>query len=95
MLKKNVKILNYRVILEKETDDKGKTVYVSFVPNLGLSDYGDTIEEALENTEKLIKFHVECLISEEEAVPVPDNPNNILITNSQIKIETSKKWAFA
>lgn len=57
-------ILNYRVILEKDIYEDGTPVYVTHVPTLGISDYGLTFEEALGNTEKLIKFHIESLIEE-------------------------------
>lgn len=87
MKRKNMKILNYRVILEKETANNGETAYVSYVPSLGISDYGDTVEETLNRTEELIRFHLECLIEEGERIPLPDDPANILVTNSQIRID--------
>jgi len=72
MEKKETKVLNYRVIIEKEHYDDGTPVYSTYVPTLGIADYGPTIEEALENTKEGIKFHIECLIEEGEKVPFPD-----------------------
>lgn len=91
----NTKILNYRVLVEKEVYEDGSPVYVTQVPSLGISDYGETIEEALANTEKLVKFHVESLIEEGEAVPAPDDFRNIIVTTSQVEISSAKKLAFA
>lgn len=91
----NTKILSYRVLVEKEVYEDGSPVYVTQVPSLGISDYGETIEEALANTEKLVKFHVESLIEEGEAVPTPDDIKNIIITTSQVEISPAKKLAFA
>ena len=53
----DTKVLNYRVIVEKEKKGKG-FVYVSYVPSLGISDFGKTIDEAIKNTEKAIKLYV-------------------------------------
>lgn len=97
MAKKKLKTtaLNYRVLIEKESYEDGTPVYVTHVPALGVSDYGLTVEEALANTEKLIKFHVECLIDEGEAVPAPDDLNTIFVTTSQVEIAPKKRFAFA
>lgn len=95
MEKKEAKVLNYRVIIEKEHYDDGTPVYSIYVPTLGIADYGPTIEEALENTKEGIKFHIECLIEEGEKVPLPDNVFDSLIVNSQVEIVPSKKLEFA
>lgn len=93
--KVKTEVFNYRVIIERERYDDGKSVYAAYVPALGISDYGPTFEKALENTEKLIKFHVECLIEEGEPVPAPDDLTNILVTTSQVEITPKKAFAFA
>lgn len=64
------KVLNYKVLIEKEAQN-GKSIYVTQVPTLGISDYGDTLEKALKNTEKLIKFHIKSLIDENTEIPAP------------------------
>lgn len=55
------KVLNYRVFIEKESYDDGTPVFVSFVPALGISDYGPTLEASLKSTEKMIKFHLSAV----------------------------------
>ncbi|MFH1896505.1 MAG: type II toxin-antitoxin system HicB family antitoxin [bacterium] len=89
------KTLKYRVLVEKETADKGTNIYVTQVPTLGISDYGNTIEEALENTKKLIKFHIECLLEEGEPIPEPDNSDELVIASPSIEFETSRELVFA
>jgi len=93
--KTKTEFLSYRVLVEKEKYEDGSPVYVTQVPSLGISDYGETIEEALANTEKLIKFHVESLIEEGEAVPAPDDIKNIIVTTTQVEISPAKKLALA
>jgi len=93
--KTGTQILSYRVVVEKEAYQDGSQVYVTQVPSLGISDYGGTIEEALAHTERLIKFHIESLVEEGEAVPVPDDIRNIIVTTSQVQISSAKKLAFA
>ena len=93
--KLRTKVLNYRVIIEKEHYDDGTPVYSTQVPTLGISDYGPNIEKALENTKECIKFHIECLIEEGEKVPLPDDVYNSLVTNSQVEIVPSKRLEFA
>lgn len=78
MNKKEAQVLNYRVIIEKEHYEDGAPVYSTQVPTLGISDYGPTIEEALQNTKECIKFHIECLIEEGEKIPLPHFPNQPL-----------------
>lgn len=53
-------VLDYRVVIEKEDMD-GKTVYNAFCPTLGLSDYGNSIDQAIDRIRKLMKFHIESL----------------------------------
>lgn len=91
---KQTYILNYRVLVEKETYDDGTPVYVTQVPTLGISDYGPTLEKALENTQNLIKFHIESLIEERENVPAPDDLTNLIVTSSQIEIRPERAIAF-
>lgn len=69
------KILNYLIIIEPdERTGTREAGYSVFCPVLGLADGGDTIEEAIKNIEKLITFHLECLLEEKK------NSFNSLIT---------------
>lgn len=83
-------ILNYRIIVEKEHQDNDKIVYVTYVPTLGISDCGDTIDEALKQTEKAIKLYVETLVEEKEAIPPPDTEEAFMtIKKIEFKIPKS------
>jgi len=74
-------IANYRVIIEKDTQTgTKKSGYVAYVPTLGIVDDGYTIEEALDNTRKTIKFHLECLVEEGKYIPEPDSDEYFVTT---------------
>ncbi len=60
-------LLQYQVLIKRE----GKT-YISYVPTLGISDFGKTIEETQKNTENAIICHIEGLIKTNTDVPAPD-----------------------
>jgi len=82
------KILNYRIIIEKEEKN-----YVAFCPTLGLSDYGKTIDQAIERIKKLIKFHIESLL--QLGYPVPaEKEITTLITSVEIPFSSSIKIAY-
>ena len=57
-------VLNYRIIVEKEKYDDGSTVHVAYFPSLGISDYGDTVEDVLESIKDGIRLAVESLAEE-------------------------------
>ena len=65
-----MKILNYRILVEKEKQGKN-AVFVAHVPSLGISDFGKTIDEAVKNTEKAIKLYVETLKETGNNIPEP------------------------
>lgn len=73
------KILNYRVIVEKEPFKKG-IVYVAYAPTLGLSDFGKSVEEAVRNLEKEIKLYLETLIELKKPIPSPDGEEYFVTT---------------
>lgn len=89
------KVLNYNVLIKRESYKSGKNVYVASVPTLGISDYAKTSDKALDNIQKLIKFHIDCLVKENEAIPEPDNASSYLIGNSQVEIQTDQNFAFS
>lgn len=62
------KSYNYTIVIEKEIHNK-KEVYVTYVPTLGISDFGKTVEEALKNTEKAIKLYIETLAELKKPIP--------------------------
>lgn len=76
---KKGKILNYLIIIEPDkrigTDE---SCYSVFCPILGLSDSGDSIEDAMNNMKGLIKFHLECLTKEGEKIPIEAHERGIV-----------------
>lgn len=81
-------VLKYNVLIKKE----GKQ-YISYVPTLGISDFGKNIEEAKKNTEKAIVLHVEGLIKTDDQVPAPDT-QEFFISQSQVTVPSNIKFAF-
>jgi len=55
------RILNYRIIIEPEKIGR-KTVNNAYCPTLGLADFGNSIDEAIQRIQSLIKFHIESLL---------------------------------
>ena len=71
-------ILNYRIIIEPEISEDGSRVYVGFCPTLGISDYGDTVEDVLASMKDGIELAVESLTKEKKEVPVDDIERQII-----------------
>jgi len=71
-----MKLFNYTVILEPETDPEFKDYYNASVPALpGCFSYGASRQEALENIKEAILCYLEDLIKHGEAIPpdiIPD-----------------------
>ncbi|MGB9706489.1 MAG: type II toxin-antitoxin system HicB family antitoxin [Microgenomates group bacterium] len=83
------KVLNYRVIIKPDKrTGTGESCFSALCPTLGIADDGDTFEEALNNLQKLIKFHLECLVKEKEEIPV-DEPEKEIITTTKIELSPS------
>lgn len=83
------RVLNYRIVVEKEKQNKGY-LYVAYVPSLGISDFGKTIEEAVKNTEKAIKLYLETLIDLKKPIPTPDN-EEYFVTSKKVELTISSK----
>ena len=77
-------IASYRIIIEPETQ-KGQKVYNAYCPTLGITDYGDTIEEVLESINYGIQLAIEVLIEEGKEIPV-DNIKEQVITSTEVAI---------
>lgn len=92
MEKKEAKVLNYRVIIEKEYYDDGTPVYTAYVPTLDIADYGDTIDKVLESLKDGIELAVECLIDEGKPVPVDNFEENIIV-NTQVPVPVGVRVA--
>ena len=76
-------VLNYRVIIEKETYPDGTLVYTAYVPTLGVTDYGPTIDAVLQSLKDGILLAIESLAKDSEEVPV-DHPEETIIVNTQV-----------
>lgn len=83
-MKQSKAVLDYRVILRLDKSlCSEKSCYVAFCPTLGVVDDGDTPQEALDNLQGTITFHIECLQQEHKEIPV-DRPNEELVTTTQV-----------
>ncbi len=56
----NTKVLNYRILVEKEKNGK-KNTYVAYAPTLGISDFGTTVDKAVSNIEKAMKLYIQYI----------------------------------
>jgi len=81
----NKKFLNYRILIEKE-QHKRKDVYVAYAPSLGISDFGQTIDQAVSNIEKEMKLYINTLIELDQPVPEPD-ADDYFIANRKIEVK--------
>ncbi len=81
-------VLKFNVLIKKE----GKQ-YISYVPTLGISDFGKNIDEAKKNAEKAIICHVEGLVKTGDEVPAPDT-QEFFISQTEVTVPTSIKFAF-
>lgn len=80
----NMKIRSFRIIVEKERHKNGFT-YVAYVPSLGISDFGKTVDEAVKNIDKAIKLFLETLVELKKPIPDPDS-DEYFVTTSKVKI---------
>ena len=82
------RVLNYRIIVEPEKYDDGSTVFVAYCPTLGISDYGDTIEEVLASLKDGIELAVASLVKQDQEVPTDDIQDQ-LITSTTVNFPLS------
>ena len=77
--------MKYPIIVHKDPDsDFGVTV-----PDLpGCFSAGDTMEEALQNTEEAILTHIEGLLLDNDPIPSPSSMEELIKRN----IDTSAIW---
>ena len=83
------KSLNYRIGVEKEKQNKGY-LYVAYVPSLGISDFGKTIDQATSNIEKAIKLYLETLVDLKKPIPAPDS-EEYFVTSKKIELNIPTK----
>ena len=87
------KVLNYRIIIEKEKYEDGSSVYSAYCPTLGVSDYGDSVEEVLKSIKDGIELMIESLAKDGEEVPIDHLENQIIVT-TEVKLPSKLKVSF-
>jgi len=80
-------VLKYNVIIHKQ----GKN-FIANVPTLGISDFGENLENAKKNVKSAILCHVEGLIKTKTEVPAPDT-EDYYISQTQITLPTAINFA--
>lgn len=89
------KVLNYRIIIEKEASPRTKKVlYVAYCPKFGISDWGTSIDEALAHMQEAIECHIESLVKHGEEVPVSDE-ETFVVTTANIRVPQLTNIAYA
>jgi len=81
-------VLKYNVMIKKE----GK-YFVAYVPTLGISDFGRTVDDARKNVEAAISVHIEGLIKTDSEVPAQDS-SDFYISQYQVNVPANLKLAF-
>lgn len=91
MAKKKVptKILNYRVIIEKERYPDGSVVYSTSCPTLGVFDYGATIDQTLKSLQDGIEGMVAFLAESQQEIPT-DLLEESLVTSAAVRVRSVK-----
>ena len=89
----DIKVLDYRIIIEPEKYKNGNTVHVAHCPTLGISDYGDSVEEVLTSIKDGIQLAVESLAAERLEIPT-DEVQDQIITTARINFPTGLNIAF-
>ncbi|MEK7523311.1 MAG: type II toxin-antitoxin system HicB family antitoxin [Patescibacteria group bacterium] len=81
-------VLRYNVMIKKE----GK-YFVAYVPTLGISDFGQTVDDAQKNVKTAISVHIEGLIKTGSEVPAQDS-SDFYISQSQVTVPSNLKFAY-
>lgn len=89
----DTKVLDYRIIIEPEKCEDGSIVYVAHCPTLGISDYGDSVEEVMVSIKDGIQLAVESLVAEKSEVPT-DEVGDQIITTARVNFPTGLNIAF-
>ncbi len=90
------KVLNYRVIIETDkrlgTEEAG---YSAYCPTLDVASEGETIEETLKNIAEALECRLGALAKDKVPIPIPDNPEETIITYSHVQVPENFKFNFA
>lgn len=78
--------MEYRVVIAPDVrTGSGERCFTAFVPVLGIATDGDSVEEALQNIQEMIAFHLECLRKERQSLPM-EQPMNDFITTARVAV---------
>lgn len=77
-------LLRYNVLIKKE----GKH-FVAYVPTLGISDFGKSIEQAQKHVKEAIACHIEGLIKTGDEVPHPDT-QDVYLSATEVAVPKAK-----
>ena len=80
-------LLHFNILIEKEQQKKGKSLYVAYMPTLGISDFGKTPEQAVQNIEASAKIYLETLGHLKKPIPHPDS-EEVYLTTRKIALDT-------
>ncbi|MDI3341280.1 MAG: type II toxin-antitoxin system HicB family antitoxin [Sphaerobacter sp.] len=78
----SMQLRQFPVVLEWDAENK---VWVTYVPQLGISDFGETREEAIANTREAIQGYLEA--AAKEGIPIPPVGGVELV-----RIEVALSW---
>ncbi|MCL4353728.1 type II toxin-antitoxin system HicB family antitoxin [Patescibacteria group bacterium] len=77
-------VLNYRIIIRQIKEGR-KTTYLAECPTLGVYDWGDTVNNALQNIQEGIECHLRGLVKDAEEIPA-DYPEKEFITETKVTL---------
>ena len=78
----NMKTQRYKVLVERDAEDQ---VWVTYVPALNhLSTFGETRQEALDNTKEAILGYLEA--AAKEGIPVPHSSSEVEMVELEVAI---------
>ena len=87
-------VLNYRVIIEPDKrTGTNEPCFTAYCPKLGLTDDGDTVEEALAAIQEGIQCYLEALAKDGVEVPAADNIEEGLVTSTKVSLPAGIKIA--
>ena len=86
MRRREKKYVEYRIVITPDTrTGSEERCFTAFVPVLGIATAGDSVEEALENIQRMIAFHLGCLRKERQSLPV-ERPTADFITTARVAV---------
>lgn len=81
-------VLRYNVLIKKE----GK-YFIAYVPTLGISDFGKTVDQAKTHVKQAIECHIEGLVKTDSEIPAPDS-QDFYISQTEITLHKGVKLAY-